>query len=148
MMYWNKKIQHQLGTPRRGHLPLHFKQQNFFNRPFFQNKNKNTLFDNLFYGCKYEPLFHAYRLYHRVLPSGLTRNGPSSVIAPAPMEEQPGPAVSRIIKIAKRRWMLVHRRNDNLNCLLFLDYNDLAKIWLGFPRRVVSFIRFQFFSGV
>lgn len=38
-------------------------------------------------------LFQAYLLYQRVLPSGFTRKGPSSVIAPAPNEEQPGPAV-------------------------------------------------------
>lgn len=37
-------------------------------------------------------LFQAYSLDDRDVPSRLTRNGPSSIIAPYPKEEQPGPA--------------------------------------------------------
>lgn len=41
---------------------------------------------------KNSPLFHAYSFRYRVAPSLLTLNGPSSIMAPDPSEEQPGPA--------------------------------------------------------
>ena len=40
---------------------------------------------------RFLPVFQAYGLSQRVLPSLLTRKGPNSVIAPAPIEEHPGP---------------------------------------------------------
>lgn len=59
-------------------------------------------------------MFHAYLLYHRVLPSGLTRKGPCSVIAPLPIDEQPGPAVPRMLEIAKRKRIHIHTLDDSL----------------------------------
>ncbi|MFS7920570.1 hypothetical protein Hanom_Chr03g00226411 [Helianthus anomalus] len=42
------------------------------------------------------PLFHAYILRDSVVLSALTLNGPSSIMAPVPKEEQPGPAMIQI----------------------------------------------------
>ena len=40
------------------------------------------------------PLFHEYSFRERVFPSGLTRKGPNSSMAPYPRDEHPGPAHS------------------------------------------------------
>ena len=65
--------------------------------------------DRKIHGCSRRPLF-----LPSVLPSGLTRNGPSSILAPNPSDddEHPGPACARERGACKKKRDLLSQNSQ------------------------------------